>query len=37
MERENLRFMTRVPAEVNLKVEVEIEDDGAEFEIELTW
>jgi amphi-Trp domain-containing protein len=26
-----------VPAEVNLKVEVEIGDDEREIEIELTW
>ncbi len=37
LERDNLRFVARVPDEVNLKIEFEIEDDGAEFEIELTW
>ena len=37
MERDNLRFVARVPDEVHLKIEFEIEDDGAEFEIELTW
>ena len=37
IQRDNLRFVARVPDEVNLKVEFEIEDDGAEFEIELTW
>lgn len=38
LEREGIRFMARVPDEVNLKIEFEIEDDGgAEFEIELTW
>jgi len=37
MERDGLRFVARVPAEVHLKVEFEIEDDGSEFEIELTW
>lgn len=37
MERDQLRFVARVPDEVNLKIEFEIEDDGAEFEIELTW
>jgi hypothetical protein len=26
-----------VPDEINLKVEFEIEDDGTELEIELTW
>ena len=37
IERDNLRFVARVPEEVDLKIEFEIEDDGAEFEIELTW
>jgi amphi-Trp domain-containing protein len=37
MERDNLRFKARVPDEVQLKIEFELEDDGAEFEIELTW
>jgi amphi-Trp domain-containing protein len=37
IQRDNLRFVARVPDEVNLKIEFEIEDDGAEFEIELTW
>ncbi len=37
LERDNLRFVARVPDEVNLKIEFEIEDGGAEFEIELTW
>jgi amphi-Trp domain-containing protein len=36
-ERDNLRFVARVPSEVHLKVEFEVEDDGTEFEIELTW
>jgi amphi-Trp domain-containing protein len=36
-ERGGLEFMARVPSEVELKVEFELEDDGAEFEIELTW
>lgn len=37
IERENLRFVAHVPDQVNLKVEFEIEDDGSELEIELTW
>ena len=37
LERDRLRFVARVPNEVHLKIEFEIEDDGAEFEIELTW
>jgi amphi-Trp domain-containing protein len=36
-ERDGLKFMARVPAEVELKLEFELEDDGAEFEIELSW
>jgi amphi-Trp domain-containing protein len=37
VERERLRFVARIPDQVNLKVEFEIEDDGSELEIELTW
>ena len=37
LERDNLRFVARVPDEVHLKIEFELEDDGAEFEIEITW
>jgi amphi-Trp domain-containing protein len=37
LERDHLRFVARVPDEVNLKIEFEIEDDGAEFEVELSW
>jgi len=37
IEREDLRFVTHVPDRVNLKVEFEIDDDGTELEIELTW
>jgi amphi-Trp domain-containing protein len=37
IERERLRFVAHVPDEVNLKVEFELEDDGSELEIELTW
>ena len=36
-EPEHLRFVAHVPDQVNLKVEFEIEDDGTELEIELTW
>jgi amphi-Trp domain-containing protein len=36
-ERGGMHFTIRVPDEVNLKVEFEIEDDGTELEIELTW
>ena len=37
MEEGNLHFSARVPDQVHLKIEFEVEDDGAEFEIELTW
>jgi amphi-Trp domain-containing protein len=37
IEREDLRFVAHVPDQVQLKVEFEIEDDGTELEIELTW
>jgi amphi-Trp domain-containing protein len=37
VERERLRFVARIPDQVNLKVEFEIEDEGSELEIELTW
>lgn len=37
IERGDLRFVARVPDEVQLKIEFEIEDAGSEFEIELTW
>ena len=37
MERDRLRFVARVPDKVELKLEFEVEDDGSEFEIELSW
>ena len=37
IERGDLRFVANVPDQVQLKVEFELEDDGAELEIELTW
>ena len=37
IERDGLRFVAHVPYQINLKVEFEIEDDGTELEIELTW
>ena len=36
-DRGGLHFKVKVPDEVQLKVELEIEDDGTELEIELTW
>lgn len=37
MQSGGLRFVAKVPSEVALKIEFEVEDDEAEFEIELTW
>jgi amphi-Trp domain-containing protein len=37
IERDGLRFVAHIPGQVNLKLEFEIEDDGSELEIELTW
>ena len=37
MERSGLRFVAKVPDEVRLKIEFEIDEDETEFEIELTW
>jgi amphi-Trp domain-containing protein len=37
IEREDKRVIAHVPDQVNLKVKFEIEDDGTELEIELTW
>ncbi len=37
LERKGARFITKVPHEVELKIEFEVEDDETEFEIELTW
>jgi amphi-Trp domain-containing protein len=36
-ERDGVTFKVHVPDELQLKVELEIEDDGSELEIELTW
>jgi amphi-Trp domain-containing protein len=37
LENGPLRFMSRVPDQVHLKIEFEVEDGETEFEIELTW
>ncbi len=37
MESGRMRFVSRVPDEVHLKIEFEVEDGETEFEIELTW
>ena len=36
-DRNGVHMKVHVPDEVQLKVEFEIEDDGSELEIELTW
>ena len=36
-ERNGMQFTVHVPDEVKLKVELELETDGNELEIELTW
>ncbi len=36
-ERGGLRFKVRVPDQVELKIEFEVEDDETELEIELRW
>ena len=35
--QEGLKYTVRVPAQVTMEVEVEIEDDGAKLEVEITW
>jgi amphi-Trp domain-containing protein len=37
LERDAARFVAKVPDEVALKIEFEVEDNKTEFEIELTW
>jgi amphi-Trp domain-containing protein len=36
-ERGGIRFRTRVPDEVDVKFEFEIEDGATELELELSW
>jgi amphi-Trp domain-containing protein len=36
-ERDGISFKVHVPDEVHLKVEFEVEEDGSELELELTW
>ena len=36
-ERGGMHFKVKVPDQVNLKLELDIESDDCEFEIELTW
>ena len=37
LERGQARFVAKVPDEVAVKIEFEVEGDETEFEIELTW
>jgi amphi-Trp domain-containing protein len=37
LERNGMHIKVHVPDEIELKVELEVEDDGTELEIELTW
>ena len=37
LERREARFVAKVPDEIAMKIEFEVEDDNTEFEIELTW
>ncbi|MDA0160777.1 amphi-Trp domain-containing protein [Solirubrobacter ginsenosidimutans] len=36
-DRGGMRFKVKVPDELDLKLELEVGDDGCEFEIELSW
>jgi amphi-Trp domain-containing protein len=36
-ERGGMRIKVHVPDQVSFKLEVEVEDDGSELEVELTW
>ena len=36
-DRGGLHFNLKVPDQVEVKVELEVEDDGVELEIELSW
>lgn len=35
--QEGMKYTVRVPAEVTMEVEMEIEDDGSKLEIEISW
>ncbi len=37
LRKEGLKYTVRVPDELTMEVEVEVEDDGAKLEIELSW
>jgi amphi-Trp domain-containing protein len=34
---DGLKYTVRVPGEVTMEVEVEVEDDGCKLEVELKW
>lgn len=36
-KREGLQYRVKVPDEVGVEVELEIEDDGTKLEIEISW
>ena len=36
-ERGGMHIKVRVPDQVHFKLEVELEDEGSELEVELTW
>lgn len=36
-KRDGLQYRVKVPNELNVEVELEIEDDGASLEIEISW
>ena len=37
LRQDGLKYTVRVPAEVTMEVEVEIEDGGSKLEIEISW
>lgn len=36
-EQDGRRYVAKTPAEVRMKLELEVEDDETEFEIKLSW
>ncbi len=37
LRKESMKYTVRVPAEVTMEVDVEIEDDSSKLEIEISW
>ena len=35
--REGLKYTVRVPGQVTMEVEIDIDDDGGELDIEISW